>query len=381
MSTASPGHGPAAAPTGGRTLSPDGTMIDWSVAASTGAYLVRGGPAVPYAEAERAVSELRRFTVDAEQHVRDLTRLGHDLPLRQAEVVDRPGWVRSAAGGLEALTGRALSELHTTDRDTSGSGARRTRSRNPLAPLVAGSAGVQTGVVLAFLGARVLGQYDPFGGTDARGRLVLVAPNIVTAQQAMRVSGRDFRMWVCLHESTHRLQFTAVDWLRDHFAAEVARLLGGFAESDGLSTVLARLPENLRQARRASADGAPGLAELVQTPGQREIFDRLLALSTLLEGHADYVMDAVGPSVVPGVATIRRRFTERRRGGSLLDRLLRSLLGLDAKVRQYALGAEFTRRVVDTVGMDGFNAVWTSPETLPSRAEIKDPQAWIRRVH
>jgi coenzyme F420 biosynthesis associated uncharacterized protein len=341
-------------------------LVDWSVAASTGAYLVRGGPVVDRAEAERVVTELSSFTVEAERHVRELTGLGTDLPLFPGEVVDRPGWVRAAASGLEALTTNAVPD---------------DARRGALTPLLAGSAGVQTGVVLAFLGTKVLGQYDPFGGDDHTGRLLLVAPNVVTAQRAMRVSGRDFRMWVCLHECTHRLQFTAVDWLREHFASEVGRLVTGFAESDGLGTLLSRVADNVRQRRDAREPGAVGLAELVQTPAQREVFDRLLALSTLLEGHADYVMDAVGPEVVPSVAAIRRRFTVRRKGGGPLDRLLRALLGVDAKVRQYALGSTFTRTVVDAVGMEGFNAVWTSPNTLPSRDEIRDPKAWLRRVH
>jgi uncharacterized protein (DUF2342 family) len=61
--------------------------------------------------------------------------------------------------------------------------------------------------------------------------------------------------------------------------------------------------------------------------------------------------------------------------------VLRAVLGVEAKIRQYAEGAAFTRHVVDAVGMDGFNTVWTSPETLPSRAEIADPDAWLQRVH
>ncbi|TLW93913.1 coenzyme F420 biosynthesis-associated protein [Saccharomonospora piscinae] len=343
-----------------------GALVDWSVAASTGAYLARGGPAMERSDADRVVTDLRELTAEAERHVRDLTGLGAGLPLRPGEVVDRPGWVRAAAAGLDRLTSRAMPSAERPG----GPG-------RALAPVLAGSAGVQTGAVLAFLGSRVLGQYDPFGGDDHEGTLLLVAPNVVTAQRAMRVPGRDFRMWVCLHECTHRLQFTAVEWLREYFADEVGRLITGFAESDGLTTVLSQLPDNLRRARR---DGALGVAELVQSPSQRAVFDRLIALSTLLEGHADYVMDAVGPAVVPSVATIRRRVTARRSGGSLLDRVLRSVLGVDAKVRQYALGSAFTREVIDTVGMAGFNAVWTSPNTLPSRSEIKDPKAWLRRV-
>jgi coenzyme F420 biosynthesis associated uncharacterized protein len=342
-------------------------VVDWSLAASTGAFLVRGGPSVSPEEARLAVRELRELTQPAENHVRGLTGLGNGLPLLPGEVVDRPGWVRSAAAGLDALTGRALKSLPA----------------NPLGPFLAGSAGVQTGVVLAFLASRVLGQYDPFSGSDGSGRLLLVAPNVVTAQQALDVPGRDFRMWVCLHESTHRLQFTAVGWLKDYFSDEVERLVGGLTGNNGetLPDLLGRIPDAVREARRTKADGVLALGQLLRSPEQRAVFDRLLALSTLLEGHADYVMDAVGPGVVPAVETIRARFTVRRRGGGILDRFLRSLLGVDAKIRQYAQGAAFTRQVVDRVGMTGFNAVWTSPNTLPTRAEIADPAAWVRRVH
>ncbi|HKN55776.1 MAG TPA: zinc-dependent metalloprotease [Amycolatopsis sp.] len=335
-------------------------MVDWGLAAATAAVLVRGGPQVERHEAESAVNDLRELTVDAEGHVRELTQLGLDLPLLPGEVVDRPGWVRSAAAGLDALTTKALPQ-----------------QGGPLGPILAGGAGVQTGLVLAFLASRVLGQYDPFGGPERTGQLLLVAPNVVAAERAMQVSPHDFRLWVCLHECTHRLQFTAVRWLRDYFADEVERLVSGLAGggTDSLSELVGRLPEAIKQGPRL------GIAELLQSPKERAVFDRLVALSTLLEGHADYVMDAVGPQVVPSVDVIRERFTARRKGGGLLDRLLRALLGVDAKIRQYEEGAKFTKHVVEAVGMEGFNAVWRSPNTLPSRAEITDPAAWVRRLH
>lgn len=339
------------------------------MAASAGQLLARGGPPVEPGEARQAVLELRQVTTVAEQHVRELTGLGAGLPLYPSEVVDRPGWVRAAADGLASLTDGAL---------PAGYGG-------PFGGVLAGTAGMQAGVVLAFLSSRVLGQYDPFGG-DA-GRLLLVAPNVVGAQRALEVSATDFRLWVVLHESTHRVQFTAVPWLRDYFAGEVAKLLRGIDERslDGFG----RLPELVRAARdrlRAGNNGnglgsAPGLVELLSSPEQRAVLDRLIALSTLLEGHADHVMDAVGPEVVPSVVEIRRRFAQRRQGGGLLDRVLRTLLGVEAKIRQYTEGAAFTRHVVAAVGMTGFNAVWSSPESLPSRAEILDPDRWLARVH
>ncbi|HEY0500380.1 MAG TPA: zinc-dependent metalloprotease [Kutzneria sp.] len=338
--------------------------MDWSVAASTAQRLIRSGPTVPRAEADAVVRELRGMTGAAESHVRELTGLGHGLPLREGNVVDRHGWVRAASEGLALLT----------------EGAMPANLPGPLGGMLAGTAGVQAGMVLAFLSSRVLGQYDPFGGG---GRLLLVAPNIVAARQAMDVPASDFSMWVCLHEVTHRLQFTAVPWLRDYFSSQVGQLLS--VMDDNAVGAFNRIPEMVRSARDRlktvrPIEGPTALMELIQSPEQRAVLDRLVALSTLLEGHADHVMDAVGPVVVPSVTTLRSRFTARRKGGGMLDRVLRAVLGVEAKIRQYAEGAAYTRHVVDAVGMDRFNTVWTSPETLPSRAEIADPDAWLRRV-
>lgn len=349
--------------------------LDWNVAVGTAVRLMKPGPEVPRAEAERAVRSLRRFSVEAETHVRELTGLGLDLPVVEGDVVDRPDWARGAAFGLAELTGAALSAADSLP------------ARGELmGEISARSAGVQAGVVLAYLGSKVLGQFDPYGESGVegqRGRLLLVAPNIVAAQQSLGVPSDDFLKWVCLHESTHRLQFNAVPWLREHFAAGLGQLLSQM--DGGNAELLSRLPNVVREARSGSrADSSPGIVgvlELLQSPEQRAALDRIIAISTLLEGHADHVMDAVGPQVVPSVGTIRQRFTDRRNGGGLLDRLFRSLLGVDAKIRQYAQGAAFTDHVVDRVGMTGFNAVWAQPDNLPTRSEITEPEAWIRRVH
>lgn len=366
----------------GATKGGETPTIDWGVAVATANRLLRPGPDVPRAEAERAVQGLRSFSVSAETHVREVTGLGRDLPVLEGDVVDRPGWLRGATRGLAELTDAALA---TTNAESPGAVS------EVLGNIGSRGAGVQAGAVLAYLGTKVLGQYDPFTPADAdardgqdgrRGRLLLVAPNIVAAQHALEVPDEDFQMWVCLHESTHRLQFTAVPWLREHFAASLGSLLTQMEGSAG--EFLGRLPAAFREIRTGRNDASPGVLgviELLQSPEQREALDRIIAISTLLEGHADHVMDAVGPRVVPSVHTIRERFTQRRAGGGILDRVLRSLLGVDAKIKQYAQGAAFTRHIVAAVGMDGFNAVWTAPEYLPSRAEITDPDSWLRRVH
>ncbi|GAA4699732.1 zinc-dependent metalloprotease [Pseudonocardia yuanmonensis] len=355
--------GPAAGPDTS-AADPDtvsGLPVNWGLARRTAARLVPAGPPVSTAVATELVERLRKDAAVAEGHVRAVTGLGEGLPLLPADVVDRPAWAAAAVDGMAELT----------------AGARLPRTARAARAVTATTSGLQIGGVLAFVGARVLGQYDPFGGPAKDGRLLLVAPNVYAAQQALDVPSEDFGLWVCLHEATHRLQFTAVPWLREHFAAEVGRFLS-ISTGNG-SAMLERLPEAVRAFKEAKGDSL-ALVELLQGPEQRAVLDRLIALTTLLEGHADHVMDAAGPEVVPTVETIRARFTVRRRGGGIIDRVLRALLGVEAKVKQYAVGSAFTKHVIGEAGMAGFNKVWNSPNTLPTRAELAAPDQWLTRV-
>ena len=229
--------------------------------------------------------------------------------------------------------------------------------------------------MLGFLGSKVLGQFDPFHDRpDEQGRLLLVAPNIVHTERELGADPTDFRLWVCLHEETHRVQFTAVPWMREHLYSEISAL-SSTVSSNGLDELFKRLSEGMRRGL-----GNSSIVELMSTPEQQAILDRVTGMMSLLEGHADVVMDGVGPTVIPSVEHIRARFTERRKGVGALDRLLRRLLGFDAKMAQYRDGAHFVRSVVDKVGMAEFNAVWESAEHLPSKAELSDPDAWVSRV-
>jgi coenzyme F420 biosynthesis associated uncharacterized protein len=243
--------------------------------------------------------------------------------------------------------------------------------------------GAQTGGVLAFVSSGILGQYDPFA--DNGGELLLVYPNVIAVERQLRVSPADFRLWVCLHEVTHRVQFRANPWLADHMSAALAVVTDDKGQE--LTQVVGRLGEYVRSKRandgqaQPNSEGIVGFLRAIQSEPQRKALDQLLVLGTLLEGHADHVMDAVGPKVVPSVAVIRRRFNERRqRKQPPLQRILRALMGVDAKMAQYTRGKAFVDHVVGEVGMAAFNTVWTSPETLPLPAEVDDPRRWIARV-
>jgi coenzyme F420 biosynthesis associated uncharacterized protein len=238
--------------------------------------------------------------------------------------------------------------------------------------------GVQAGTVLAYLSGRVLGQFEVFSSEP--GELMLVAPNIVETERKLDAVPRDFRLWVCLHEVTHRSQFTAVPWMRGYFLSQVqafadAAQAGNEQLGDRLRAALGALADSVR-----NPESRTSVLDMVQTPAQKVIIERLTALMTLLEGHAEFVMDGVGPEVVPTVEDIRARFNKRRESHNPIERVVRRLLGIEMKMRQYAEGHKFVQTVVERVGIEEFNRIWTSPETLPTTDDIADPDAWITRV-
>jgi len=339
-------------------------IVDWELAKATGVRFAPRGPAVSPDEVDRAVRQLKRASERAVQPVADVTGLEAPFDEHRAVVVGRPEWLRSNVEQFRL----AVEPVADVLRDPDSSGITRALGSRATA--------VQMGGVLSWLSGKVLGQYEAFG---PRGRLLLVAPNIVHAERQLDVDPTDFRLWVCLHEETHRVQFGAVPWLSAHFTEEVHTYLR--ATDSDLSSALSRVVGSMRRRSTDDANDRLNMLDLVQNDEQRAVLDRLTALMSLLEGHADVVMDAVGPRVVGSVAVIRERFDVRRQQSGTFDGALKRLLGLDAKLRQYVEGAAFVRAVVDRVGMAGFNAVWTSPGTLPLPAEIGDPQAWIRRVH
>ncbi|MEV7949810.1 zinc-dependent metalloprotease [Streptomyces rubiginosohelvolus] len=364
-------------------------MVDWNLAVATATRLVRPGPDISREEARAVVAELRRHAKASEEHVRLFTRMipeGTEPEDTPVLVVDRPGWIRANVAGFRELLQPLLAKMES--RRSGGPGG-------AVLGAVGGKVtGVELGMLLSFLASRVLGQYETFApatrelpaSANGGGRLLLVAPNIVHVERELDVDPHDFRLWVALHEETHRTQFTGVPWLRDHLQGEIQTFLD---ETDVDPTTFL---ERLREAAQSLSGGRPegeqgesdtrSLVDIVQTPAQREVLGRLTAVMSLLEGHADYVMDGVGPDVVGSVSEIREKFQQRRaQGAGRLDQALRKLLGLDAKLRQYKDGEKFVRSVVNEVGMDGFNRVWTSPNTLPTKAEIAKPADWVARVH
>src|SRR5689334_11142924 len=305
----SPGAGPGSY----RVVVSSGQMIDWELAISTGVRWVRPGPQVSLSEARAVVSELHELAAAVAEPVREVTGMSGAEDIGRVAVVDRPGWIRANVDGFRVVLDPLVDHLREQGRvPPPGSVVTALGSR---------VTGVQAGLILAYLAGRVLGQYELFLPPDPTvpetkapaGRLTLVAPNILMVERELDVDPHDFRRWVCLHEETHRTQFTSVEWLRPYVQEQMTEFL--LASDLDPASILDRLRAAadavagaVRGGQADADDGQPGqgrsgsLIEAIQSPRQREILERLTSVMTLVEGHGDYVMDAVGPSVVPSVA-------------------------------------------------------------------------------
>lgn len=411
-------------------------LINWDVATSSAGRLAPPGPQLSAAAAADEVAALRQAAADSIPHVHQITGLdaaqGLGDDLSDVYVVDRPGWSEANTTSFRQILAPAMKTL----LDQKPHLAKDSPSR-ALGSTVAGG---EFGAVLAFLSANVLGQFDPFHTSEAApaGRLLLVAPNVVDIAQQLNVERDDFRLWVCLHEQTHRVQFAAAPWLAGYLRDAIHQLTTStMGQADSLPEKLMEAAKNLREelgqkksgtAEAAEAEGddaetggtetgstetgstEPGsagpdrpegstdsgsagaknpasstrrgnrLLEALQTPEDRALMSQITAVMSLLEGHANVVMDSVDSSIVPTVKTIRRRFEERGQFRSPLERAIRRLLQLDVKAAQYRDGQKFVDHIVAAVGMEEFNTVWQAPEHLPTEEELHDPDRWIERM-
>jgi coenzyme F420 biosynthesis associated uncharacterized protein len=343
-------------------------LINWELAANTAKKLSPSPPATDQASAEAVVAQLYELAEVAAGHVAEITELSEPPVTAVTRVVDRHGWIDVNTAGMQTVMTPLVDRLASASKVGS------------VGEAVGGRVtGLQAGAIVGFLSGKVLGQFEFFD--QPGGQLLLVAPNMVNVERQLAVDPTDFRLWVCLHEVTHRVQFTAVPWTRTYMLDQVAALTESVDPDPAvLRERLSSAFSDLVKVVRGEGDGA-GLMAVLATPEQRAILDNVTAFMSLVEGHAEWVMNAVSPTVIPSQRVIEKRFADRRKGGNPLDKMLRRLLGLEAKTRQYVDGASFVRAVVDQVGVAGLNAIWTSRDTLPTKAEIAAPGDWVTRIH
>jgi coenzyme F420 biosynthesis associated uncharacterized protein len=338
-------------------------LADWSTALDVGKRVAGPGPRVAPGARTELSRELQDLASLAEQLVVDFTGLEIGGFRTRAWTMGRGDWIRQNLGGLQ----RILEPL-----------AVRILDRKPERSLVARKAlGAQMGGLLGYVSRRVLGQYDAFLPPDDEGLVYFVGPNLIEVEQRYDLPPRDFRLWVAIHEVTHRVQFASAPWLRAQLSGLVGEYLDSVSLDSGeLMNQLKRAAEQL--SRGADVRGMQGLL-LILTPEQRAIVDKTQAMMSVLEGHASYVMNEVAKDHVANLPKLRRALAARRRSNPP-ERAFQKAIGFDRKVAQYDAGERFIREIAERAGMDGVNLVWRGSGNLPSTDEVVDPAAWLGRV-
>jgi coenzyme F420 biosynthesis associated uncharacterized protein len=252
-----------------------------------------------------------------------------------------------------------------------------------LAPIAQRATGAELGLLLGWMSTRVLGQYDLLiieeENPDDQDIVYYVGPNVLALEKRFAFPPREFRLWLALHEVTHRAQFTGVPWLRRHFLSLVEQTLDHVdPDPKRFMEALRRVVDSTREGRSPLEDG--GLMALLATPEQGAVLQQIGGMMSLLEGHGDVTMDRAGAGLIPSADRFGRVLRQRRQQGNPFAKLLQRLLGFEAKINQYEQGEKFIAAVEAEGGQELLNRAFESAEMLPSLAEIRDPHSWVTRV-
>jgi coenzyme F420 biosynthesis associated uncharacterized protein len=289
----------------------------------------------------------------------------------RARLTDREGWVRANVASFQRLLRPITDKLG--DRLASG----------PFAPVARRAAGAEVGALLGWMSGRVLGQYDLLVIEDEdpedQDVVYYVGPNVLALEKRYAFPPREFRLWLALHEVTHRAQFTGIPWMRSHFLGLVQQAIGSVdPDPKRLLLALGRVADAVMERRNPLDEG--GLAALLATEEQAEVLQQVGGLMSLLEGHGDVTMDRAGADRIPSADRFARVLRARRRAVNPGIRLLQQLLGLEAKLNQYEQGERFIEAVERRGGPELLNTAFGEPTMLPTLAEIRDPDRWIARA-
>ena len=344
--------------------------IDWALAETVAAKMAGQEPFANSYHRHGMDEDFERFTAEAQGFVEAETGFTSLAGPARARVVDRIDWVRANLASYGRLLRPVLDQLES-------------KMTGPAGSLSGKIAGAELGALLGWMSSRVLGQYDLLvleeEDPDEQDIVYYVGPNILSLEKRHSFPPAEFRLWVALHEVTHRTQFTGIPWLRPYFLELVSELMG-MADPDPtrLFTAAGRLAEGIRTGSNPLADG--GVAALFASPEQRVVMDKVGGLMSLLEGHGDVVMDRAAMDRVPSADRFGRVLRARRAEMNVGAKLLQRLIGLEAKLAQYEQGEQFIAEVERVGGTELLNRAFEAPELLPTLEEIREPSTWIARV-
>jgi coenzyme F420 biosynthesis associated uncharacterized protein len=367
-------------------------VIDWGTAQRVGE-LVAGSP--PFGGVRS--SSVEPLTREFAGKVGAYSGLSSSAELPALELVDRPGWIAANLKSMRPLLAPITEPLAGGKGVFSG----------PLRSVSGLLMGVQVGALTGVLSQRVLGQYDlALLDASVSPRLLLLAPNLAQAARVLGVDRDELVLWVSIHEITHAVQFAGAPWLREYLGGMLKELIEGLQVTLSGDSVDHESASDAGAAGDGAANGnrrgwmpdmpkLPDVAELrdmVERARRGELLrltlgedrwalvERMQAAMSLIEGHAEHVMDEMGADVLPSLPRLRAAMSHRRENRGLPWRVLERLLGLELKMRQYEIGRRFCDAIVDAGGPEALALAWTGPDSLPTPAELEQPSLWIARV-
>ena len=347
-------------------------LVGWDIAEKVAVRIAGREPFAESYHADSLATDFAELTAEAEALVTETTGLVPASGPARARVTDRPGWVRANLASFR----RMLAPL--TDRL-----GERMPGNAVAASVTRSVTGVEVGALLGWMSTRVLGQYDLLIVDDEtageQDLVYYVGPNVLALEKRFGFPPREFRLWLALHEVTHRAQFTGIPWLRGHFLSLVEASLGSIEpDPKRFVAALRRAADEVRAKRNPLDEG--GLVALVATPEQQRLLGRIGGMMSLLEGNGDVTMDRAGADRIPSADRFSRVLRQRRAQTSGIAKLVQKLVGLDAKMKQYEQGERFIEAIEAEGGPRYLERAWEGPEWLPDLDEIRDPPAWMRRV-
>jgi coenzyme F420 biosynthesis associated uncharacterized protein len=339
--------------------------IDWSIAQRI-AEMVGGSPSY-HPQGAQPDGQLAQ---DFARRVSSYSGLALTQELPALETVDRSRWIEANLQNMRPLLEPVSDRLGASFGPLSG----------PIRSVSGALLGAQVGALVGMLSQRVLGQYDlALLDPSVVPRLLLVGPNLEQAAQNLEVDQQQLISWVTIHEITHAVQFSGTPWLAEHLAGLLRTLIDGLQVTIDFGQ-LVKLPD-LKDMRDLLDRVRRGeLLRLTLGEQRWQIVDRMQATMSLIEGHAEHVMDAVGADVLPSLSDLRTAMNRRRENRPVTWRILEGLLGIDLKLRQYEVGRRFCDVVVAQDGPSALARAFSAPEALPSTPELEAPLLWLART-
>jgi coenzyme F420 biosynthesis associated uncharacterized protein len=344
--------------------------VDWDLARRVAGRVAGREPYAAARYRNGIEDDFDRFTAQAEDLVAGCTGLRSLSGSARGRVTDRQGWVDANLASFQRLLRPITDKLAE-------------KMSGPTASLARSVAGAELGAMLGWMSTRVLGQYDLLvieeENPEDQDIVYYVAPNVLSLEQRFAFPPEEFRLWLALHEVTHRAQFTGIPWMREHFLGLVEATMESVdPDPKRFMAGLQRFLEARRRGEDPLADG--GVMALFATESQRDTLNQVAGLMSLLEGHGDVTMDRAGEGLVPSADRFGWVLRKRRESARGAARILQRFVGLDAKIKQYAQGERFIEVVEATGGTELLDRAWEDPENLPSIGEIREPERWISRL-